>query len=228
MITFSNYQMTPKIQKIIFGLLAIISSILLYFYQQIKTFQSQEGKFLVTQVLDGDSFVISPDQSIRLANIDAPEADLCFGQQAKQFLENLVLDKYVDIKVYGRDAYQRTVALVYLPDGQLVNQIMAQNGMGIYTSTNTDEREKINQAVESARNNQIGIFSQTCSQTENIDNPKCNIKGNIGKHDREKYYHLPNCAEYNRTVVELHLGEQWFCTENEAQKAGYTKSKNCP
>lgn len=228
MITFSNYQMTPKIQKTIFGLLAIISSILLYFYQQIKTFQSQEGKFLVTQVLDGDSFVISPDQTIRLANIDAPELDLCFGQQAKQFLENLVLNKYVDIKVYGKDAYKRTVATVYLTDNKLVNESIAENGYAIYTSTKTEERQMINQAVEKARQNSLGIFSSTCSQTENIDNPKCNIKGNIGKHDREKYYHLPNCAEYNRTVVELHLGEQWFCTENEAQKAGYTKSKNCP
>ena len=54
------------------------------------------------------------------------------------------------------------------------------------------------------------------------------IKGNIGKHDRFKYYHLPECAEYNRTIVELHLGEEWFCNESEAQKAGYTKSKNCP
>ena len=105
---------------------------------------------------------------------------------------------------------------------------MAQNGLGIYTSTKTVEREKINEAVESARNKQVGIFSQACSQTENIDNPKCNIKGNIGKHDRKKYYHLPVCAEYNRTVVELHLGEQWFCSEKEAIKEGYTKSKNCP
>lgn len=220
--------MNPKIQKITFGLLAIISSILLYFYQQIKTFQNTEGKFLVTQVLDGDSFIIAPDQTIRLANIDAPELNLCFGKQAKEFLENLILNKHVDIKVYGRDTYKRTVATVYISDNQLVNQSIAENGYAIYTSTKTEEREVINQAVEKARQNNLGIFSSTCSQMENTDNPKCNIKGNIGKHDRVKYYHLPNCAEYNRTVVELHLGEQWFCTENEAIKAGYKKAKNCP
>ena len=219
--------MTPKIQKITFGILAIISSILLYFYQQIKTYQNQEGKFLVTQVLDGDSFVIAPDQTIRLANIDAPELDLCLGQEAKKFLENLILDKYVDIKVYGRDAYKRTVATAYI-DNSLINESIAENGYAIYTSTKTEERETINQAVEIARQNNVGIFSSTCSQMENPDNSKCNIKGNIGKHDRKKYYHLPNCAEYNRTVVELHQEEQWFCTENEAQKAGYAKSKNCP
>lgn len=220
--------MNPKIKKIIFSLLAIILAILVYFYQQIKTYQKQQDLILVTQVLDGDTLVIAPDQSIRLANLDAPGIDLCFGQSAKDFLTNLILDKRVNIISVGRDAYKRTVALIYLEDGQLVNEIMALNGLGIYTSTNTKEREKINQAVESARDKKVGIFSQACSQTENIDNPKCNIKGNIGKSDREKYYHLPQCGEYNRTVVELHLGEKWFCNEKEAIEAGYTKSKNCP
>lgn len=220
--------MPPKIKKIIFSLLAIVLTILLYFYQQIKTYQKQQDLILVTEVLDGDTMVIAPDQSIRLANFDSPEIDLCQGQIAKDFLTNLILNQRVNIISVGRDAYKRTVALVYLPDGRLVNEIVALNGLGIYTSTKTEEREKINQAVESARNKKLGIFSQVCSQTENIDNPKCNIKGNIGKSNREKYYHLPQCAEYNRTVVELHLGEKWFCSEKEAVEAGYIKSKNCP
>ena len=224
----SNISMSPKIKKIIYSLLAIVSAILLYFYQQIKTYQTQQNLILVTEVLDGDTLTIAPDQSIRLANIDAPEIERCQGKEAKDFLTNLIQDKRVKIISAGRDAYKRTVALIYLPNGQLVNEIMAQKGMGVYTSTNTKEREKINQAVEDAREKKMGIFSPLCSQTENLDNPKCNIKGNIGKHDRAKYYHLPQCAEYNRTVVELHLGEQWFCTENEAIKAGYAKSKNCP
>lgn len=220
--------MSLKIKKIIFSLLAIVLTILLYFYQQIKTYQKQQDLILVTEVLDGDTLVIAPDQSIRLANFDAPAIDLCFGQEAKDFLTNLILNQRVNIISVGRDAYKRTVALIYLPNGQLVNEIMAQNGFGIYTSTKTEEREKINQAIESARNKKVGIFSPFCSQTENTNNPKCNIKGNIGKSNREKYYHLPQCAEYNRTVVELHLGEKWFCSEKEAVEAGYIKSKNCP
>ena len=134
--------MSPKIKKIIFSLLAIVSAILVYFYQQIQTYQKQQDLFLVTEVLDGDTLIIAPDQSMRLANIDAPSIDNCFGQEAKDFLTNLILNQRVNIISVGRDAYKRTVALVYLPDGQLVNQIMAQNGLGIYTSTKTDEREK--------------------------------------------------------------------------------------
>jgi len=220
--------MNPKIQKITFGLLAIISSILIYFYQQIRTFQSTEGKFLVTQVLDGDSFVIAPDQSIRLANIDAPEKGRCYSDLATDFLTDLILGKYVDIKHFGKDNYKRSLSLVYLPNGQMVNAIMAENGMGIYTSTKTDAREEINKIVNTAKTNKIGVFSDVCSQSQNLTNPNCSIKGNIGKHDRKKYYHISGCRDYVEVTIELHLGEQWFCTEKEAIEAGYVKSKYCP
>jgi hypothetical protein len=29
-------------------------------------------------------------------------------------------------------------------------------------------------------------------------------------------------------IVEKDLGEDWFCTEKEAIKAGFTKASNCP
>lgn len=57
-------------------------------------------------------------------------------------------------------------------------------------------------------------------------NPDCSIKGNIGKSYLEKTYHLPGCSEYERTVVELDLGEEWFCAEKEATEAGYRKSEH--
>jgi len=38
---------------------------------------------------------------------------------------------------------------------------------------------------------------------------------------------MPECDRYTLTVVEKYKGEDWFCTEAEAKKAGYVKSKNC-
>jgi len=43
----------------------------------------------------------------------------------------------------------------------------------------------------------------------------------------KKTYHSPGCSEYERMVVELDIGEQWFCSEEEARKAGFTKSEHC-
>lgn len=52
----------------------------------------------------------------------------------------------------------------------------------------------------------------------------CNIKGNISKKG-EKIYHLPGQNFYERTVISPEDGERWFCTEAEAQAAGWRKAK---
>ena len=43
----------------------------------------------------------------------------------------------------------------------------------------------------------------------------------------EKRYYVPDCAQYAFTIVELDVGEQWFCGEKEAKAAGYTKAETC-
>lgn len=72
-----------------------------------------------------------------------------------------------------------------------------------------------------------GVFSPQCYQTENPDNPKCLIKANIDKVTDTRLYYYPGCAQYKYTIVEKDIGEDWFCTEKEAQKAGFEKAKTC-
>jgi hypothetical protein len=55
----------------------------------------------------------------------------------------------------------------------------------------------------------------------------CDIKGNISS-SGEKIYHSPGCASYSRTVIDTSAGERWFCSESEAESAGWRKAKNCP
>ena len=47
----------------------------------------------------------------------------------------------------------------------------------------------------------------------------CTIKGNIGSSGR--IYHLPGSAAYDKTQIDELRGERWFCTEAEAQAAGW-------
>ena len=54
----------------------------------------------------------------------------------------------------------------------------------------------------------------------------CDIKGNISS-SGEKIYHEPGCGSYSRTIIDESAGEQWFCSENEAEAAGWRKAKNC-
>ncbi len=218
--------------KIILGLIIAGSlGLNIYLVKEKEVFQQNREGFRVQEVLDGDSFSIPPDQTIRLANIEAPELEFCYGQEAKEGLEELILGKNIKIEKTGRDAFNRLIAFVYLGD-QLINETMIENGWAKYTSGGGGDSDLLNLLKgknQEAKEDKRGVWSEKCYQLENPINPACNIKGNLSKHEHgeKKTYHYPACSEYERTVVELDLGEQWFCSEKEAVKAGFTKSEHC-
>ena len=53
--------------------------------------------------------------------------------------------------------------------------------------------------------------------------PSCAIKGNVNS-SGEKIYHVPGGSFYNRTDIKPEEGDRWFCTEAEAQNAGFRRS----
>ena len=89
-----------------------------------------------------------------------------------------------------------------------------------------DSRESGNQK---AKENKLGVYSPECYQREeNLETPECIIKGNIDLSNKSlKRYYFPGCAQYEFVLVEKDKGEDWFCTEKQAQSAGYTKAKSC-
>ncbi len=181
----------------------------------------------VIGVIDGDTIVLDGKTRLRLRCVDAPELEYCGGTEAKALLEKLVDGKKVVIKEQIIDARGRPMALVYV-DGKLINEEIIKSGWGRYHSDKTSVREVLKSAYKHAREKKLGIFSSQCSQMQNPDNPDCNIKGNIDKNSTRRNYYFPGCAQYDYTIVELDLGEGWFCTEKQAKAAGYTRSKTCP
>lgn len=178
----------------------------------------------VEGVIDGDTIVVEPKTRVRLRHIDAPELEFCGGKEAKVALEKLVTGKRVRITEQVPDQRGRGMALIYVGD-VLVNQELLRQGLVRYHSDSTtkaDELKAIGLEVKTAKK---GIFG-ACQSMTNTKNPKCIIKGNIDR--TRKTYHVPGCTQYPFTVVEEDIGEAWFCTEKEAQSAGYTKSERCP
>jgi endonuclease YncB( thermonuclease family) len=53
----------------------------------------------------------------------------------------------------------------------------------------------------------------------------CRIKGNISRNGT-RIYHVPGQQDYERTMITERKGERWFCTENEAQAAGWRRARN--
>lgn len=180
----------------------------------------------VMSVIDGDSFKIGRDQTIRLSSLDAPEEEFCAGVEAKSALTKTINGKKVILKELKTDRYGRVMAMVYLPDGESINEYMIKNGLALHIWDTSTQNEVLDKANDFARENKLGIFSADCFQ-ETPTNPKCAIKGNIIQKTNAKEYILPECNMYTSSIVEKYKGEEWFCSEAEAKKAGFVKSKNC-
>lgn len=187
---------------------------------------SQGQGILVLEVLDGDTILLEHDVRVRLRHVDAPELQFCGGPEAKDFLTKLVKNKRIIIKEQIIDNYGRPMALVY-SGNTLINQEMLKSGWVRYHSDNTSQTNTLKSTADKAKESLIGIWGSKCYQKSNPDNPKCNIKGNTDKNSTAKNYYYPGCAQYEFTIIEKDLGEAWFCTEKEAQKAGFTRAATC-
>lgn len=51
----------------------------------------------------------------------------------------------------------------------------------------------------------------------------CRIKGNISLNG-ERIYHVPGGEWYDETRIDRIKGERWFCSEDEARKAGWRRA----
>ena len=59
-------------------------------------------------------------------------------------------------------------------------------------------------------------------------NSECIIKGNISEKGYGKTYLIPGCDNYERVKIDIRKGEQYFCSEADAEAAGFRKATNCP
>ncbi len=133
------------------------------------------GKFIVTKVVDGDTFWIKDGSSrgrkIRLIGIDAPESRRTgrkeigyFGNAAKVFLTDLIMNKYVRLEydVDKFDQYGRTLAYVYLEDGTFLNKYLIDNGYAVLMTypPNVKYVEVFTQAQTKARESGKGLWGK--------------------------------------------------------------------
>lgn len=218
-----SFKKSNAYTKILF--LAILGALLTSGVIKGKSFLQNTYSLPVNHVIDGDTLVLQNGQRIRLLGSDAPEIGFCGGEQAKKRLEDLVLGKKIILKDIITDKYNRQIALVYV-EKTLVNEIMLREGWGRNVSAYGSRADVLRKAHQEGFSKRAGIFSELC-RIENPPKKNCLIKGNIND-DQQKYYFFPGCYEYNQTIIERDKGEAWYCTEKEAQAAGFVKPKNCP
>lgn len=86
----------------------------------------------VIRIHDGDTITARQGNNkikIRLAWIDCPEYNQAYGKTAKAFTYRLSYGKMVIIKVVDIDRYNRLVAFVILPNGNVLNEELLRAGL---------------------------------------------------------------------------------------------------
>ncbi len=219
------------IKKLLFPILALSIVFNLYFLvnQYLPSIGESNGEketslqAQVKQVIDGDTFELDQGQQVKLAGADAPEFPQgCLSDQAKEKLEQLLLNKKVQMEIITKDNLDRQIAYVFLNE-IFVDEIMIEEGLAQAKTNNSPYDAPLLSAQEEAQKLERGIWSPTCQPQE-----KCLIKGNVSKDGKTKIYHLPGCYDYEKIVINEEEGDQWFCTEWEAQWAGFESSQDCP
>mgnify|MGYP000211949920 CR=1 FL=1 len=200
------------------------------------------GKAVVT---DGDSLRID-EARIRLYGIDAVEGrqtclihgqDWACGKASKRALTQLVGGQTVTCAVKDVDKNNRFVSVCYSNSVDL-SEVMVRNGWALaYRRFSTDYVS----AENDARVHNRGIWRASFERPheyrarlrkEAMDRApqsppslNCDIKGNISRSSKNKIYHMPHQADYAKTRISEKAGERWFCSEQEALKAGWRPAK---
>ena len=200
----------------------------------------------LAQAGDGDSLSIGSIR-IRLFGIDAPELDQACtrggqswncGQEAADRLSRLVTGQQVRCIPVSTDQYARVLARCSVM-GTDVNRAMVATGYAVafrkysmdYVSA--EENAKLSkqgiwagtfQMPSEVRGNQARPERSSATRTRLAPKAVKNYSGGCvikGNHSRrgDWIYHLPGMPYYSQTRA-----EQMFCSEAEAQAAGYRRS----
>jgi endonuclease YncB( thermonuclease family) len=190
----------------------------------------------VLSVIDADTVDVGGVR-VRLFGIDAPEigqtctdaagADWPCGDWAAQQVMALYQGDAAQCAAVDTDRYGRTVARCTV-QGLDIGAILVSAGLATaYRDYSTDYV-----ATEAAAKAQrLGIWAGTMQEPaayrHRDQDPApgdCAIKGNISDHGQ--IYHLPGSRSYAGTRIDEARGERWFCTEADAQQAGWRPARD--
>ena len=113
----------------------------------------------IKRVVDGDTVhVFSKGEvlKVRLVEIDTPEMDQPHGEEAKEYLENLLKDGYINLDISGTDIYKRKLGRVYWKEKD-INRLMVKSGHAwVYDQYVTDQTFFEDQNY--ARSRKLGLW----------------------------------------------------------------------
>lgn len=194
------------------------------------------------RVIDGDTFDVG-GQRVRIHGIDAPEVgQTCDDAEGRVWPCGAFVKEEVSRRYQGatatceeveQDRYGRSVAKCFV-DGNDVGEAIVSDGWAqAYRqySMDYDLAEKTAQVLG------LGLWASTMqapaayradqrapSPEQSAPDANCIIKGNIS--GSGQIYHMPHNRDYDNTRINEARGERWFCSQADAQAAGWRAARN--
>jgi len=132
----------------------------------LATASSQAREAVVTRNTDGDTFYLSGIGKVRLIGVDTPEVfgkSECFGKEASAFTKRVLpVGRHVRYRlgVDPIDRFGRALAYVYLEDGRMFNELLAERGYAtpLTIPPNVDYADRFVAAARRARETNRGLW----------------------------------------------------------------------
>lgn len=169
----------------------------------------------VSYVIDGDTFIATNGEKVRLLDINTPETAKRnkpaqpYANAAKKTLTQLLKDKDVRLE-FGKkrkDRYKRLLAHVYTKDGTWVNAEMIKNGLA-HVYTFPDNRLRGNELLkieDIARQNKTGMWQHKRWKVQQATD--ISIQETVGQ------FHLVQGTVkhigHSKTKTFLNFGDNW-------------------
>ena len=120
----------------------------------------------VTSVKDGDTVILSDGREVRLAQVDAPEKNECYGSQSTAALTDLVAGKTITLRRPSngpeRDKYGRTLGELSA-DGESVDEELVREGAAKwydeFAHEDADIARRLERAEQEARSEHRGLWA---------------------------------------------------------------------
>lgn len=163
-----------------------------YLDTKLQDYLIQQESIHIDRVIDGDT-IVSNKTHIRMLGMNAPETTKKekYSEEAKEFLNDLILNKTVQLE-FGKqrtDRYKRTLAYIYL-NGKNINLELVENGLANFYFPEGKDRHynEFKQAWQECIDKNINL----CKSSEN----KCAgcIKLKEFNYNKQKIIFHNNCS----------------------------------
>jgi micrococcal nuclease len=152
-------------QRILLTLISIILFALIYDnFSGIFASEAKRENAIATNIIDGDTIVVSGGERVRLLGVDTPEKGEFYYSESKKKLESLIENKEVELERGegdDKDKYGRLLRYIFL-NGTNINLKLVEEGYAIcYFYEPSIYKESCKQLEENAIANKIGRWQNS-------------------------------------------------------------------